>query len=396
MGAALMWACAVPALAANCPVCVDGVPVGMAEVRGGQTFLPVRTVFEACGVRVHWENGSVIARDSDYRSVGLRVGSDTMYVFHDELGEHPEKLPNAPFTLDGKMYVPVRAVSEALGCEVRWLADARCVSVKSRVTQGVHGSALDIKPATGEILRAGQVLAQVPMLVNVDTMDANGSKTAGGNYLLVLDDWESGAVTVRHYQYVWLNPKTGEFVTSKEAPYLGDRVGVIERDGKICLPGDDVAYLIDDVAGSVLGEYDLKAAAREIAPEDETRWCAVWFNDDYLLVRNFDLTCWGLLDLASGSMLDITDDILTDDVRARAEEVIWPLASLWPVREQFADDEEFKAEYIWSSLRHMDGQLDAHLELLFRGEEDGALKFELLVLGDNYERLTEIEIIVKL
>lgn len=397
-GAALFVAGAMPAWAASYPVYVDGNEIGQAQVVNGQTFLPVRAVFEACGARVHWDDGYIIARDNDYRSVSLRVGSKSIGLFHHGLGYRDEELQAAPYLQNGKTYVPVRAVSEALGCEVQWLAKEKCVSVKSKVTRGIGCCELDIKPETGEILLLDKVLAQVPLMVWADTMSTEGSKTDGGNYVLILSDWESGAITVSNYQYVWLNPKTGEFATTLEEPWLARRVGVLWNDDKtkLCLPGDDVAYLIDDAERCVLGEYDLRALAGDSITDENFTLCAVWFDDDYMLVSDYDRTYWGLLDLASGKMSDITAEILTDEVKSAVNAKLWPLAKDLPVREDYADDEEYLAESFWSTLRYRDGALDPHLELHFVGADDGVLKLEMIILGDNYAQEGTVEISYKL
>lgn len=394
MAVLMLLVMAVPVCAADVPVYVDGNKIGQAQVVNGQAFLPVRAVFEACGARVHWDDGYIIARDNAYRSVELRVGSTRMGLYHHGLGTRYQELEVAPYLRNDRAYVPVRAVSEAMGCEVRWLAGEKCVSIKSRVTVGVGACALDIKPSTGEILLLDKVLAQVPMLVWADTMSVDeGIKTDGGNYLFTLSDWESGAITVWSYQYVWLNPESGEFVTTLEEPWQSGRVGVLWNDGqtRLCLPGDDVAYLIDDSAGKVIGRYDLRELAGESITDKNGNLCAVWFDDDYMLVRDFDAVYWGLLDLASGEMSDITDKILTDEVKSAVNAKLWPFVEDFPVREDYGDDAEYLAEFFYGSLRESYAKLDPHLALEFHGMEDGELKFMIVVYGDNFMREENIE-----
>ncbi len=389
---------AAPAWAATYPVYVDDNEIGQAQIKNGQTFLPMRAIFEACGATVHWDSRYqvVSAKDANNRAVRLRVGSRSMSVHHDGLGEHCEELPAAPYHKNGRVYVPVRAVGEAMGCNVQWLPAEKRVSVQSRVTRGITGCALDIKPKTGEIMLAGKVLAQVPLQLEANTMDSFGEKTAAGNYLLTLGDWVSGAVTVNRHQYIWLNPQNGEYVTATENAWLYSRVGVLKSGNadvgeKYCMCGDDVAYVIDDKAGQVIGKYDLRTLAGDSVDEDsELR--AVWFDDDYMLVRDLQAVYWGLLDFSTGTMRDITDRILPAEVKAKVNTELWPLVKDYKIKENFADDEEYLAEWFYSDLRHSAAKLDAHLSLEFKGIENDELKFEMVIWGENFVRADTVEI----
>lgn len=84
--------------------------------KNGSTFIPLRGVFETLGASVNWDNkNQSITAKKGSSSVFLKVGS--------KLGKVNGKnvsISAVPFVKEGKTYVPLRFVSEALGATVNW------------------------------------------------------------------------------------------------------------------------------------------------------------------------------------------------------------------------------------------------------------------------------------
>ena len=97
----------------------------------GRTLVPMRTIFEALGAEVEWidENGvqSIVATTED-TTINMTINSDKFYVN----GE--EKTLDVPAQLiNDKTLVPIRAISESLGCYVGWDQDAKTVIIQSHL-----------------------------------------------------------------------------------------------------------------------------------------------------------------------------------------------------------------------------------------------------------------------
>ncbi len=96
-----------------------------------RTFVPMRTIYEAFGAKIYWnDNEKSVTSQYNGTEIYLKVGSDEMLVN----GEVVE-LEDAPFIAEDRTLVPVRAISEALGCYVDWDEDDRIVYIRSSVEQ---------------------------------------------------------------------------------------------------------------------------------------------------------------------------------------------------------------------------------------------------------------------
>ncbi len=116
-------------------VTVDGntlqFPLQDPIIIDGRTLVPMRTIFEALGAEVQWidENGvkSIIATTED-TTINMTIDSDKFYVN----GE--EKTLDVPAQLiNDKTLVPIRAVSESLGCSADWEDETKTVIIKSSI-----------------------------------------------------------------------------------------------------------------------------------------------------------------------------------------------------------------------------------------------------------------------
>lgn len=110
---------------------------GTAEpfIQDGTTYVPLRGVSEALGCQVEWDgNNKTVKIYQNKASSGsvFRNSSDDIKVYIDdkevELKDANEGIVK-PFIIDGTTFIPLRGVSQALGCFVRWDGSLQRVSV---------------------------------------------------------------------------------------------------------------------------------------------------------------------------------------------------------------------------------------------------------------------------
>lgn len=109
-------------------VSVDGVLVDfdvIPYVENERTLVPMRAIFEKIGATVEWdENTQNITSTKDSKVVVLTLGSTNMMV-DDTLVE----LDVPAKAINGRTFVPVRAVSEAFDCNVQWDDETKTVII---------------------------------------------------------------------------------------------------------------------------------------------------------------------------------------------------------------------------------------------------------------------------
>ncbi len=96
-------------------------------IENGRTLVPLRVIFEALGAYVKWDpDTQTITATKGIKTVILQIGSAQMTVNDTvKVLDVPAKL------LNGRTLVPVRAVSEAFGCNVDWDETTKTVILKS-------------------------------------------------------------------------------------------------------------------------------------------------------------------------------------------------------------------------------------------------------------------------
>ena len=106
------------AAARTVPVTVDGALLpGVSYLENGVTAVPLRTLLDAVGGwTVAWdrENGLAVAYQPG-RTVSMRPGERVLWV-----NDRRHTVPAAVYVENGRTYVPVRALCDALGWQVRW------------------------------------------------------------------------------------------------------------------------------------------------------------------------------------------------------------------------------------------------------------------------------------
>lgn len=92
-----------------------------------RTMVPFRAIFEALNIEVNWSDAlRKVYATSEGVTVILTVDSTKMLVNNDMI-----TLEAAPFIMNDRVLVPVRAVCEALKCNVDWDGENRIVKIKT-------------------------------------------------------------------------------------------------------------------------------------------------------------------------------------------------------------------------------------------------------------------------
>ncbi len=347
---------AAPAMAAQtAPVIFNGDNLGDAHISDGRTYLPFRVIFEACGATVDWDAATetVIARPEGSGAVLSMRPGEKMAVVTQGSARAEMALDAAPYIKNGRTYVPVRFVSETLGYDVKWDNTAKQVNIVAPELGYADGDdiySLNLK--TGEIAlwqdgqdKAVLGVCDIEKARGYDFSALQVSKTAGGNYLAEIDTWASGAITVNAKLYTWMDADTGEAYTVNGDESISVSMGeltyktkapvpLVGEDGSLWLCGTDeeekdLLYQIDDNGGRLLREWpvgdDIKAVLGGEywnVPDGAVRSMIVeWADDKYMLFCNDTTMRWGLLDLVSGNVTDITDELLPDEVIDKMDEM---------------------------------------------------------------------------
>ncbi len=95
------------------------------EIINQRTMVPMRPIFETLGAEVQWDKATrtvTTTRANDVMS--LTIGSTTMKVNGSDV-----VLDVAPLIKNGRTFVPVRAISEALKNKVEWDANTKAVHI---------------------------------------------------------------------------------------------------------------------------------------------------------------------------------------------------------------------------------------------------------------------------
>lgn len=100
-------------------------------IKDGRTLVPMRRVFEILGANVSWsEAEQCVTAVKGITEVKLYIGSKTAY----KNGKPVElEVPAEIMASTGRTMVPLRFVSEALGCSVEWTGATRTITINTGI-----------------------------------------------------------------------------------------------------------------------------------------------------------------------------------------------------------------------------------------------------------------------
>ena len=395
---------ASPSLAATAPVVFNGDALGSAELQGGRTYLPFRAIFEACGATVDWDaaTGIITAESGKHMwhtrtAVVLQVGHSTAKIYSSNVsGVTMHKLDTAPYIKNGRTYVPLRFVSETLGYDVEWDNDAKQVNITAPTVEYKDGEVTyALNTDTGEIVlrQAGQNnVIGVCDLTRADDYMANHlqvGKTGGGNYLAGVNTFISGAITMSARLYTWMNPATGECYTVNGGNSHWERQAEpLVVDDTVWMGGNGEVYQINDAEGRLIKHWQIGGMMAEMTGSDSAEAVLEWANDEYMLISSGNTLHWGLVNLADGTVTDITDALLTAEVIKRIDDKARPVIEP-NLPEGRTYDADYR-EYFWGGFRSA-YNMEECAKIVFVKEEDGVL----LQVHPNAQAGIELEYALK-
>jgi len=107
-------------------------------IENGRTLVPLRTIFEALGATVQWDDitNTVTAAKSG-TEIKLTIGGQASKNGQTVNLDVPAKV------IDGRTMVPLRFVGEAMGCQVSWDGDTQTISIVSNIA-GTGGNNIEV------------------------------------------------------------------------------------------------------------------------------------------------------------------------------------------------------------------------------------------------------------
>ena len=139
----------------------------------GRTLVPLRGVFEELGACVEWAEDERAAY-INYKMtdvVRVEVDSERMLISRNGIEDDVVILDVPATILNDRIMVPLRAISEALECNVNWDQETKTASV-SRVIDGV----IDVSETNTVILSNGATMIVSAMYSQIDSDDEFAKK----------------------------------------------------------------------------------------------------------------------------------------------------------------------------------------------------------------------------
>ena len=218
------------------------------EIYNGRTILPVRAVSEALGCEVRWDKATQTAQlQNGFVIVALALEKDKM-TWVDRLDTTDIRyyeLDFAPENRDGRMMLPIRAISEAFDAGVVWDEDnktVRITTVYDKVEKFNNGRAR---------VKKGGFYGYIDTSKNV--------VVPFSHYFIMEDEnlqFDCIDKTPENTYIYYKKDSAGKEIADTEYIFNGniDRIGddfliVTVEDGKVsCLYKDEIALLKDDAA----------------------------------------------------------------------------------------------------------------------------------------------------
>jgi len=184
-------------------VYVDCAQYGvLPQIINGRTMVPLRSIFEALGAEVVWDDATKTA--TSYLGgveVKVTIGADKL------IKDGEEKPLDVPAQIiDSRTLVPVRAISEAYNCEVKWDDATKTASIKMPEKEFANIKKIENDPC--DILGKSGLYSMGQSVVEIvkDPDDENN------NVIKVKSN-----ATGKSYAYVWSNMQFVAGVTYKVA-----------------------------------------------------------------------------------------------------------------------------------------------------------------------------------
>lgn len=191
-------------------ITIDGNTVetdAPAQIVDGRTLVPLRAIFEALGAEVNWNGAEkmITARKADIE-INMKIDEKSYMINSEEMG-----LDVAPMIIDGRTMVPIRAVSESFGCDVKWDSEKREVSITTPVISVTETTTESITETVTELV------TEEAKLIGFNSGFKVGKDITAGEY-------EFRITEGRKFAYINL---TGDGINSKDGIFLINSSSII-------------------------------------------------------------------------------------------------------------------------------------------------------------------------
>lgn len=285
----------------------------------GDFFFPVRGVVEKLGGTYNYNAKSKTLNIDYFDSSKIEIQPWKKYF---KLNGNVVNLSRGAFIKDGRMYVSEDFLLKALktkivkaGTNLEIITGLRYFKADS-VTY-----LLDVKTQNLYIAKGKQSPRKICQLDTTNNYDniflSNVKQTEAGNYLVTIY-YQAGPYgepstlfQIDNY-FVSANNNVSYKTTLIERPYIIEKDNVTTQlNGKIFLPGTNKVLIIEDKTATLLNDLDLAELF-----EDNYEYRYIYFNNDYLLVRqlgNYSLSYLVLLSLKTGEKVYLHDEVLSQE-----------------------------------------------------------------------------------
>jgi len=286
-------------------------------VKNGTVFLPLRDMGELLGSVVFW-NGSAKTVTMTYPELTVQLNYGTQKA---TVNGKTKALTDSPRIMKGRIYVPLRFLSETTGADVKWNASKRTVSIKHSQAF-VKGTGVDsmfwLNRNTGDLyiahpyeqkpVRAGKVEGKFEEFLTIHSYIAG----SGDMVVTILDNYGEPHV---HYAAYGVLVHGNKIVAQKKAKYFQryeeNAVAYQVRDPKSnkseerLLLTDGKTLSVYDTQGKEIEKYDLPA----LGGKDET-YAVLGAGEDYLVVRPNQTGLLTLINLDDKTTVNLPEKIL--------------------------------------------------------------------------------------
>lgn len=159
--------------AADMSVVINGERINTATMEeNGRSLVPLRDILEKMGADIDWDaNTKTVTASLNGQAVGITVGAPVMTGTKGEI-----KLDAPAQIIDGRTYVPTRAISEGLGAKVSWNAESKTITINTKAAKSEQINLPDTE--ADDIVYENTILSGshvvMPLKVTYPKFDGNG------------------------------------------------------------------------------------------------------------------------------------------------------------------------------------------------------------------------------
>nr|WP_251035697.1 copper amine oxidase N-terminal domain-containing protein [Paenibacillus sp. ISL-20] len=255
-------------------------------MKDGRVLLPLREVGDILGLKVHWNQAQ--QRASLYGvnlEMTLQPGNDAAYV-----NKEKKKLQTSAEVINGKLYIPLRFVAEAVNEEVKWNSHTKTLSVGSTYAVGTDkGITFWLNRKNGEFYQA--IGNKVPSFIG--TLDIRVEELRH----LQVDRLSDHSSYVRLYEAVGMSAlgkrsgqvfvKNGQIIKESHFGFMGyypdtNTYNLYDLQEKLLFTDGKHAEFLNH-EGEVVASYNLG----ELTGKEDEVYMIEYVTDSYMILREY-------------------------------------------------------------------------------------------------------------